>query len=209
MATLDDLKSPWNARVKPGNLSQRQVHEELAEFRRDVRWRDVWMVLPLVAITAGSLFFNVWARDGVSMPTLLANGALVAFTIVVIGALWRARQGGGNEDRTLRVQLDGEITRVSRQAMLLRNVGRWFLAPMVVVEVVASLAGLYDRTGGLQPTGPMWTLYAATSVLATVTYGLCRREANRRLQPLLASLQALRQDLLADPASPGTPAEKS
>ncbi len=197
MPTFDDLRISWEHLTSEtaSRISPEQARDQVAKHRRDTFLRDFLLIGPLVLISLGGVFFNVVARDGVPLSTLIANLLPLGLALVVALSLWRARRGNARDDRTLLSRLDGDIARVKRQIHLLWTAWFWFVLPMQGVILVSSLAGHHERTGSFVPGAKLWAFYFADALLVLTTIWLCRREARRKLGPLLASLYTLRRDL--------------
>lgn len=198
--TLDDLKKPWTAEVLAGNVAPRLegLRTEMARVRRDARMRDVLMILPLLAVAGIAAFFNWWTRDAVSMQSRIGVLSMVVLAAAVTVVLLNARRVTSGDNWTLRARLEREIETLRRQVSLLLNVGYWFLLPMFLVIVISSSMGQYDRTGSYLPGAMAWRLHGIYLVIALLSYWLCRREAKRRLVPLLARLKKLHRDLVGE-----------
>jgi hypothetical protein len=196
--TLDDLKKQWRADllVAEGAPRTGDLRAEMARVRRDLRMRDVWMILPLVAVAGGAVFFNWWARDAVSLQSRIGVLAIVASAVVVTLVLLNARRITSHDDWTLRARLEREMQTLGKQVSLLLNVGYWFLLPMFLTIVVTSTLGQYERTGSYLPGAVVWGLYGAYIVIAGLAHWLCKREAKRRCLPLLSRLKELHGDLV-------------
>jgi hypothetical protein len=197
--TLDDLKKPWMAEVLAGDAAPplEDVRAEMARVRRDARMRDVLMILPLLAV-AGIAFFSWWTRDAVSVQSRLSLLSIVLLGVAVTFVLLNARRVTSADNWTLRARLEREIETLSRQLSLLLNVGYWFLLPMFLVIVVSSSMSQYERSGSYIPGAMAWRLHGIYVGIAMLSYWLCRREAQRRLVPLLARLKDLHRDLLGE-----------
>jgi hypothetical protein len=198
--TLDDLKKPWMAEVHAGDAAPtlEGVRTEMAKVHRDVRMRDVLMILPLLALAGIAAFFNWWARDAVSLQSRIGVLSIVVFAAAVTVVLLIARRVTSGDDGTLRAHLEREIETLRRQVSLLLNVGYWFLLPMFFVVVISSSMGQYERSGSYLPGAMAWRLHGVYVVIAMLSYWLCRREAKRRLVPLLSRLKDLRRDLVGE-----------
>jgi hypothetical protein len=195
--TLDDLKKQWTAElfVADGVPHPDELRAEMARVRRDIRMRDVWMILPLVAVAGGAVFFNWWAPEAVSLQSRIGVLAIVFCAAAVTLVLLNARRTSSHDNWTLRARLEREIETLGKQVALLLNVGYWFLLPMFLAIVIASTLGQYERTGSYLPGALLWGLYGAYVAIALLAYGLCQREAKRRFMPLLSRLKALHRDL--------------
>lgn len=198
--TLDDLKKPWTAELLAGNTVPRLegLRTEMARVRRDARMRDVLMVLPLLAVAGIAAFFNWWARGVVSLQSRIGVLLIAVFAVAVTVVLLNARRARSGDNGTLRARLEREIETLRRQVSLLLNVGYWFLLPMFLVIVISSSMGQYERTGSYLPGAMAWRLHGIYVVIAMLSYWLCRREAKRRLVPLLSRLKDLHGDLVGE-----------
>lgn len=194
---LDDLKATWRAEISSADsIPHLEVlQSQVARARRDVWLRDFWMIVPLVLVSGGSAFFNGWARDVVSLPSRIEMASIVILTLIVAGALLNARWSKSRDDWTLSARLEREIEMLKRKESVLKNVGYWFLLPMLLSVLVPSMLRHHERTGTYMPGLSLWAFWAGTLVLCGLTYWLCRREARHRFQPLLARLQELQRDL--------------
>jgi hypothetical protein len=200
--TLDDLKKPWMAEVsaRDGMPLSGTLQSGLAKARRDVRMRDFWMIFPLILVACGAVFFNWWARDGVSLQSRIGVVSIVILAGAVTAVLLYARRTSPYDNLTLRSRLEREIEMLQRQVSLLLNVGYWFLLPMFLVVVISSWVGQYERTGSYLPGSALWVLYAATLFICALAFWLCRREARQRFLPLLSRLKQVHHDLVSQPA---------
>jgi hypothetical protein len=198
--TLDDLKKPWTAEVLAGDAATRleDMRADMARVRRDTRMRDVLLILPLLAVAGIAAFFNWWTRDAVSMQSRIGVLSMVVLAAAVTVVLLNARRVTSGDNWTLRARLEREIETLRRQVSLLLNVGYWFLVPMFLVIVISSSMGQYERTGSYLPGAMAWRLHGIYLVIALLSYWLCRREAKRRLVPLLARLKNLHRDLVGE-----------
>jgi hypothetical protein len=196
--TLEDLRKPWAAEASFGSGMARldTLTSEVAKHRRDVRMRDFWMIFPLLAAAAGSVFFNWWTRDTVDVMSQIAVLSTVVFAVVVTLVLLNARRVKSYDNWTLRARLEREIERVGRQATLLFNVGYWFILPMFLTIVITSIVGQHQRTGSYVPNAITWGLYVASLFISALAVLLCRREAKRTFIPLLSRLKELHCDLI-------------
>ena len=195
---LDDLRTPWTAEVSVGSGAARldALKSEVMRVRRDTRVRDFWMIFPLIAVAAGSVFFNWWARDAIDLLSRISILMTVAFAVVVTVVLLNARRATPCDTWTLRARLEREIETLCRQTSLLLNVGYWFLLPMFVTIVITSILGQHERTGSYLPNAILWALYVASLFISALAIWLCRREATRTFMPLLSRLQELHRDLV-------------
>jgi hypothetical protein len=196
--TLDDLKAPWVAEVSRESTAQRldNLQSDVARLRRDVRMRDVWMILPLLASAAISVFFNWWAAEAISFASGISMLAIVILTTVVIIVLLNARRAAAHDTWTLRARLEREIEAVGRQGALLLNIGYWFLLPMFLMIVITSTLGHHEQTGSYLPNAALLGLYVGSLSISVLALWLCRREAKRRFLPLLSRLRELHHDLV-------------
>ena len=196
--TLDDLRRPWLAEVSHGSGSPRldTLKSHVARLRRDVLMRDFWMIFPLLAVAGGAVFFNWWALDTATFQSRIAVLSIVIFAVAVTFVLLSARRMQSYDNWTLRARLEREIETLGRQVSLLLNVGYWFLLPMFVTIVIASIVGQHERTGSYLPNAILWVLYVASLFISALAIWLCRREATRTFIPLLSRLKELHRDLV-------------
>ncbi len=159
------------------------------------------MILPLLAVAGMAAFFNWWARDAVSLQARIGVLAIGVFAVAITVVLLNARRVTSGDSRTLRAHLEREIETLRKQVSLLLNVGYWFLLPMFLVIVISSSMGQYERSGSYLPGAMAWRLHAVYVVIAMLSYWLCRREAQRRLVPLLSRLKDLHSDLVGEGGS--------
>jgi hypothetical protein len=67
---------------------------------------------------------------------------------------------------------------------------------MLLYLVSGSLGGHHDRTGTYTPNAFLWAFWTGAAVLYAFTYWFCRREAMRKLDPLLSRLVQLHRELV-------------
>jgi hypothetical protein len=181
---LDDLKSQW--RIEMAHASQTQdfsferIKGDVSEFNRGVRFANFWMIFGSVCGSALGVFFGWRTRDGAGWQSKLAIAANVIVTAWMIVMLLRARRVTRSDDWTLRSRLETEIALLEKQRNLWNYGGIWLLAPMSVSVLLGLPARLY------------WVWFA----LCVLTYWVVRREAARKIDPLLSRLKELHRELV-------------
>ena len=205
---LDDLKAAWKEEitnsVRLEDLRMTAIVNDVTRMKRDVRFRDFWMIFALGLGALISLVFGWLAREQADWLTRLGIIAFIVGTAAVSAALIRARRVAGSDDWTLRSRVEIEIERLEKQRRLMNRVGAWFLIPMLIAIFVLSLGGYHARTGSYVPNASGWLFYVGSAVFYAFTHWLVRREVKNKWEPLLARLRRLLADLSAASGAQGT-----
>jgi len=198
---LDDLKTVWKEEisysVRMEDLSMTAIMNDVTRTKREVRFRDFWMIFALGLGAVINLVFGWLIQEHVDWLTRLGVIAFVIGTAAVCIALIRARSVARSDDWTLRSRIEIEIERLEKQSRLMNRVGAWFLIPMLIAIDLSSLGGYHARTGSYVPNAFLFAFYAGTAVLYGFTYWLVRREVKNKWEPLLGRLRRLLADLSA------------
>ena len=197
---LDDLKAAWKHEMdKPVRVEgppMTTIMRDVKNIDREVRFRDFWMIFALAMGALLYLIFGWLTQENVDLLSRLGVLAFIGATTVMCVALLRARSVRRSDDWTLRSRIEMEIEKLEKQRRLMDRVGYWFLLPMLIANGISLLGGHHARTGSLAPDAPGMAIFAACGLVYGFTYWYVRREAQRKLDPVLGRLQRLHADLM-------------
>jgi hypothetical protein len=198
----DPLKASWQAQPRPAIDPERvlaEVRRDYQRFAATIFWRDVREVgvsLLLVPVW----FYLGWA---LSLPWTwyLMVPALVWAAGFMLADRLRHPQRPPDPGEPLVRCVEGSLAQVDHQIWLLRNVGWWYLLPLVVPGLAfISHVGWQSRAGG-------WAAALATAGVGAVVglslawaYRLNQAAVRDKLEPRRRELQGLLAGL-RDPPS--------
>jgi hypothetical protein len=198
--TLNDLKAAWRQEihqsVRVEGPSMTTIMSDVKKIEREVRFRDLWMILALVAGAMLYLIFGWLTRETVDWFSRLGVLLFIAATTVMSVTLLRARNVTRSDDWTLRSRIELEIEKLEKQRKLMNSVGYWFLLPMLIANGMSLLGGQHARAEGLAPDAPVMAIFASCCLVYGFTYWFVRRETRRKWDPVLGRLQQLHADLI-------------
>ena len=103
---LDDLKAAWKEEISQSvrmeDLSMTAIMNDVTRTKREVRFRDFWMIF---ALTLGALLYLIFGwltQESVDSLSRLGVLVFIAATAVMSVALIRARRVTRSDDWTLR-----------------------------------------------------------------------------------------------------------
>ena len=107
---LDDLKTVWKEEisysVQMEDLSMTAIMNDVTRTKREVRFRDFWMIFALSVGALLSVLFGWLAQEQVDWLTRLGIIAFVVGTAAVCVTLIRARSVARSDDWTLRSRIE-------------------------------------------------------------------------------------------------------
>lgn len=162
------------------------VQTRSRRFQRQIRFRD-WREL-----IAGGIVAVMIAPAAMQSAFVVRAGAVIVLAGVVLTAfrLLRARRLGATRASDpaapVATALRAELDEVDAQISLLRNVGWWYVAPLIGGSVLI-VAGSRGRAGTWFTLG--YTAFA--SLLAWAIIALNRRAVRRVLEPKRQEIQSL------------------
>lgn len=198
----DELKSAWTRQTAPalaGGSMKELEREFVAKQRRRGRtlfWRDIREAAAGVLVAA-VFARTAWAMGAAGWPIGFAVLLLLGQSGFFVRERFRARQRMAPVDTPLLPRLEVEIREQERQLDLLRNVGRWYVAPLLAAAVIFGATVVMNA-----PVPWIGRLIAGAAMAAILALGtwvvihLNRYAAERVIAPALEELRSQRAQLL-------------
>lgn len=161
-------------------------------------FRD-WIEI-FACVTTVAYYAWFWRRSGPSgWPLALAILLILAVTGIFLRERLRTRRNRLNADAPLLAKIEADLAELRHQRRLLRNVWLWYLAPCagaVAIQVWVIVRGTPARDPIREPL-VLLGLGVFFGLVFWFVWLLNRRAVRKRIEPRLAELEQLRQDILA------------
>jgi hypothetical protein len=205
----NDLRSAWKNQPapRPPDLDLSRLGESLEAKRRGLARR--LFVRDCVEVAAGLLVAtcfgsSLWQHGISHWPIAIATAIVLAVTVFFIRERIRAHRSRVGANAPLLTKLDADIAELDHQRQLLLSVGRWYVAPLMVAVMIVFGTFVYRgaaRLHELRVQAFIGGYVAFCALLAWLITAMNRRVARKRIEPRLAELRQLRDDILSSQQS--------
>lgn len=200
----NDYEAIWKRQPLPigAGADLAQLHATYEAKRR--KMAATLLVRDLTEAGAGLLgaaaFGFIWWKTGpAAWPMGLAIGLILGVTGFFVRERFRARRLRVGDDAPLLVRIEADLAELRHQHRLLRTIWRWYLGPISTAVLICHFTLYFQK-----PEPQRDPVIGAGFVMF---YALCfwfawwlnHQAARKQLEPRLAELEKLHQDLLAIP----------
>lgn len=200
----NELNSAWRCQATPLMAAhdlpslKATFEKRRARLTRRLIGRNGFEAICGLVVCATFAWVALGARQPLA-PTLVAIGIFFAVTVFFVTECFRIWAVRLAPDAPMLDKLNADIAELTYQRKLRLNVAKWYLTPMGIAIAVV-LAAKEVAEHGHQRPWHYWSLAAylvACGWLFPLVGKLNRGEVRRQIEPRLAELETLRQDVLA------------
>lgn len=183
---------------------KRTFEAKRQRLARSVTLRNVSETVAAM-IVAAALVLIWWQVGADGWPFGIALAIVAGVAGVFVCDQRRSRRNRVAPDAILRAKVEAEIAELQRQRRLMTRVAVWYLSPVALV-VAITLATLYVHQKPWERSPLFVAVFSLVYVSLNIwAWRVNRREVRRRIDPRLAELQKLRQQLTGQPPDDETP----
>ena len=197
---LDDLKNSWNQKVEikeqqePGRPAGMTLADELKKLDSKVRW-GAWL-----EIVVGVFIFVALAVALIQKPDMiwlvkLGAGVIMASCLLVINKFCHGLKFKKPEDLTVHASVLAEIQKLESWNLLNLSALYWYVLPLGIGVLLALYGGHLQRTGSYALDLEMWLMLVAYLAFCAAVVWSGKSEAKRKIEPKLAQLRQIQQQL--------------
>jgi len=204
---FEELQKTWQSSNPAATVTisadalLKEVRRNQLQFRATIFWRDVREVGVAIFLTVFFLFFGIWHNDW--KFDLLGLAAFGAGSFMVVDRFVQRRKrpisNGSLNDWIVR-----SLFEVSHQIWLLKNVGWWYLLPLMAALVVADTVDFWRSDHGASALASFFFRQVVNVLLFWGVYRLNQRAVRRSLVPRRQELESLLASLESDSPKPKT-----
>ncbi len=191
----DELRTLWSQQAVTPSLVRLspeaiwRLASESTRFKRTIFWRDVREWAATILVAGGFLYMAL--KPG-HIHWLMIAAAIIACLPMSYVAL-RERKSRAPQAASLTDHLRNSIAQVEEQILLLRSVGRWYLAPLALSATLFLVDGLINAPlPRAERTLLLIPFVLGVAIVAAVFYGVWwinQRAVRRHLEPRLRQLE--------------------
>ena len=151
-------------------------------------------------VVVGAYVFFWWQLKAAGWPMAIAIALILGVSGFFVRERLRARRMRLGADAPLLAKVEADIAELRHQRRLLRTVWAWYLAPCAVA-IAIQVAVIIHRLPSWDPLREPAIFLAFFAFFALVfwfAWHINRRALRKRIQPRLAELEKLRDDLLSE-----------
>jgi membrane protein implicated in regulation of membrane protease activity len=185
----DDLTEAW--RKQPQDSVPSTQYEAL-------KWRDTREFL--AALLVAFVFGKAALRKGPDgWPLWIATILVLGVAAFFLKERIRAHRKKTGPDASLLEKIDADLGELRHQRQLLLKVGTWYLGPCVLSWlIVMASTGFHGLSGSLRTPMQMVAYFAGSLVLFWFIWKLNRRAVRKGIEPRIADLERLKNDLISE-----------
>jgi hypothetical protein len=173
------------------------------QFARTLWLRD-WLETGAGGVVLVFMAVIWWHQGRSGWPIGVAMALVTGVMAFFVRERCRARKARPAPDALLLVRLDADLAELRHQRHLLGTVASWYLVPLGMAIVLVSIT-LSRRQPAWNPAGSPIFLGAYLAFVAGLlvwVWWVNRRAVKQRVEPRLAELQKLRDELVGAGAGP-------
>lgn len=197
----DDLTAIWNRQPREA-MPESQLEKLKIAFaktsRRQARrlfWRDTQELLAS-AIVIFVLATAAYGKGSAGWPLWISTVLIVGVALFFVRERIRAHRFRTAPNASLLEKIDGDIGELRHQRELLLKVGTWYLAPIILSWFIAMASTRFHGLGGyLRTPTQMASYFVGSLVLFWLIWKLNQWAVHRKIEPKIADLEKLRNDL--------------
>lgn len=171
------------------------------KWARRFFWRDA------IEVGAGAFVLVVlggsaWRRGAAYWPDAIAILLVAAVTFFFISERIRVYRQRIGPDASLLTRLDHDLAELKRQRTLLLRAGTWYVAPLMAAVFIFLATEVYNNAARLHAFRVQVFLVAyvlACGLLAWRITRMNRRAAQTKIEPWIAAIEKLRDELVTPP----------
>ena len=196
---LDELKDTWKKELtmKDNTLNFNHIRLSIEKFdrRTKVSWAIELFACISIAVVVCIAWF-IWLPFNELSPLFhLGMFAMIACSVFVGGNIIWSRRVSTPDDWTLSSKLKIQIEKREKEIKLHNSIAKWYLSPAFVAILFSSYGGYSQRTQSFIPDIELLLYWGGCIIFFIGIYILNRHYAKTKIEPILAQLYALQEEL--------------